>query len=281
MTFLLSVFYFIFGTIIGSFLNVVILRYNTGFALTGRSGCLTCGKKLEWYELIPIFSFLFLKGKCSQCKSPISWQYPIVEFLTGALFLFTINAFLTTGSMSNLLEVTYYLFVIALLVIITVYDIRHTVIPDGIVYTFIAVSLIKLFVTYPINELFTYPHILDLFAGPILFLPFFILWFVSKGRWMGFGDAKLALGMGLFLGLKEGISAVIIGFWIGAVVSVIYMVLERISSSTVFEKIGLFLGGKHLTIKSEIPFAPYLILGTLIALFFTVDVFNLNLFFDL
>lgn len=278
---LLSVLYFIFGTIIGSFLNVVILRYNTGFALTGRSGCLTCGKKLEWYELIPVLSFVFLKGKCSECKSPISCQYPFVEIVTGFLFLLTIHTFLTTGTFWNLVEVAYYLLVVAILTVITVYDIRHTIIPDGLVYTFIVVSFIKIFFDYSLQELLSYPHVLNLLAGPLLFLPFFLLWFVSKGRWMGFGDAKLALGMGFFLGFKEGISAVIIGFWVGALISVIYMTLERILSSTVIQKIGLSLGTKHLTIKSEIPFAPYLILGTLIALFFSVDVFNLGLLFDL
>src|SRR5690242_17998674 len=80
--------FFILGTIIGSYINVVVLRYHTGrSSVTGRSLCFSCGKTLSWYELVPIFSFLFLNGKCLGCNSRISYQYPIVEFITGILFL--------------------------------------------------------------------------------------------------------------------------------------------------------------------------------------------------
>lgn len=273
--------WFVFGAIIGSFLNVVILRYNTGFALSGRSGCLSCGKQLEWYELIPVVSFIFLRGKCRSCESSISWQYPLVEAGTGALFAFTFLSFFNALTVSNISIVAFYLFVISLLVVITVYDIRHTIIPDGLVYAFIAVSFVKLFFTYSLYELTHFPHILDLFAGPLLFLPFFLLWFVSRGRWMGFGDAKLALGIGFLLGIEGGISAIILAFWIGAVVSLVYILLGRIAESAPVKKYALFLHLKHLTIKSEIPFAPYLILGTLLVLFFNIDVFHLESLFGI
>lgn len=266
--------WFVLGTIIGSFLNVVILRYNTGFALSGRSGCLSCGKKLEWYELVPVVSYFFLRGKCSLCKSPISIQYPLVEIGTGILFAMSFAAFYTLPTLSNISDLVFYLVIISILMVITVYDIRHTIIPDGLVYAFIIFSLIRIFFIYPIPELFHYPLILELLAGPILFLPFFLLWFVSKGRWMGFGDAKLALGIGFLLGLSAGISAIILAFWIGAIVSLIYLGLGRISESLPVQKYGLSLHLKHLTIKSEIPFAPYLILGTLLVLFFGIDVLH-------
>jgi len=281
MDWLLYTSYFIFGTIIGSFLNVVILRYNTGFALTGRSGCLSCGKKLQWYELIPILSFLFLRGKCAGCNSKISWQYPLVEFTTGMLFMFTLVNFLDIYNPQSYILTVLYLVIVALLIVIAVYDIRHTIIPDGLVYTFAAVSFIQLFFNYSFYELTHYPHILDLLAGPLLFLPFFLLWFVSRGRWMGFGDAKLAVGIGFLLGLKEGISALVIAFWIGAFVSLVYIMLQKILSSTVIQKTGLFLRLKQLTIKSEIPFAPYLIIGTFLAVFYSLDVFNLYELFGL
>lgn len=98
---------------------------------------------------------------------------------------------------------------------------------------------------------------------------------------MGFGDAKLAVGIGFLLGLKEGISALVIAFWIGAFVSLVYIMLQKILSSTVIQKTGLFLRLKQLTIKSEIPFAPYLIIGTFLAVFYSLDVFNLYELFGL
>jgi leader peptidase (prepilin peptidase)/N-methyltransferase len=86
MNFLIILIFFAFGTIIGSFLNVVIYRTNTGKSLLGRSACMSCKKRLAWYELVPIFSFIFLNGRCGHCKTRISYQYVLVEFLTGLVF---------------------------------------------------------------------------------------------------------------------------------------------------------------------------------------------------
>ena len=95
-----AILFFIFGTIVGSFLNVLILRYNTGIsAARGRSFCFSCGKNLNWLELVPVLSFLFQKGKCRGCKSKISWQYPLVECLTGLLF---VGVFLRYGGVNGL-----------------------------------------------------------------------------------------------------------------------------------------------------------------------------------
>ncbi len=242
--------FFILGTIIGSFLNVVILRYNTGVSITGRSGCFSCGKKLEWYELVPILSFLFLRGKCSKCKTKISWQYPLVELATGLLFAFYIFIFVPNFSFYFLIPTSYYLVIFSLLIVITVYDLRHKIIPDGLVFTFIGLAFLKLFY---------YTNILDILAGPILFIPFFLLWYLSKGKWMGFGDAKLAIGIGFFMGFAGGVSSIILGFWIGAIAGLLW-----IGISAMF--------GKHIGMKSEIPFAPYLILGMLITFFFHINV---------
>lgn len=139
---------------------------------------------------------------------------------------------------------------------------RHKIIPDSLCYTFIAFGLIRLFLGG--ETLFHMPSIMDLLAGPILFAPFAILFFASKGKWMGFGDAKLAWGIGWFLGLTQGVSAIILGFWISALVSA-YL---------------LFRKSRRLTIHSEVPFAPFLILGTFIALFTAVDVMHINFFIE-
>lgn len=253
------IFIFLFGAIIGSFLNVVIYRLGTGSSIArGRSMCFSCGKTLSWYELIPVFSFLIQRGKCRTCKSKISWQYPVVEVTTGLLFL------LTWTSGFQVAELFYYWAIMAILVVIAVYDIRHKIIPNGFAYSFITLSAVPLVWMSGFQ-------MWDWLAGPILFLPFAGLWAVSRGTWMGFGDAKLAWGIGWFLGLYAGVSAIILAFWIGAVWGLGLIALSHAHR--------LLLSGKRFTIKSEIPFGPFLIFGTLLVFFFNIDVFSLTLIF--
>lgn len=261
--------FFVFGSIVGSFLNVVILRYNTGLALKGRSFCFSCGKKLSWYELVPIFSFLFLKRRCRKCKSKISWQYPSVEFLTG--FLFALTFYFFGLSYESIL----YLFIISILVVISVYDLKHKIIPDGLSYIFSISSLLMLVVSN-FQNLSDKFFLLDLLAGPILFLFFYSLWFFSKGKWMGFGDAKLSLGIGWFLGFTYGVSAVILAFWIGAFFAIFVMIIDKMMNSNISKYLNLKT--KHLTMKSEIPFAPFLVLGILIVFFLKIDVLSIGNF---
>ncbi len=260
MDFLLYSIVFIFGTIIGSFLNVVIYRYNTGVTLGGRSKCFSCAKTLSWYELVPIFSFILQRGKCSDCKSKISIQYPAIELLTGILFvaiLATSNVLQNIQIISSILEiipVIYFLLIASLLIVITVYDLHHMIIPNGLVYAFILLAFFALFIDTSLN--FVLPNTLDLLAGPILATPFALLWLLSHGKWMGFGDAKLALGIGWALGLYAGISAIIFAFWTGAIVGVFLLILKS----------------RAFTMKSEIAFGPFLIFGMAIVWFFGVSV---------
>lgn len=278
---------FILGTIIGSFLNVVALRFNSGFSLGGRSQCFSCGKTLRWFELIPLASFIFQKGKCRSCHSKVSWQYIIVEVLTGFIFVaiffkvftsfsfFSSIYFLPTIPLASLwqtgLLTAYYVVVFSLLIVISIYDLKHKIIPDAPVYTFIFLSFLQLF-------FFSYPTLFELLAGPILFMPFFLLWFLSGGKWMGFGDAKLALGMGWFLGLTSGISALFIAFYTGAIVGVGLLFFQWFSKFLKKRSSRLKTGGNHLTMKSEIPFGPFLILGTLLVFFFSINFFEYSLF---
>lgn len=277
MNFLIWFVMFGFGTIIGSFLNVVILRYNTGASLIrGKSSCFSCSKNLSWCEMFPIVSFIALRGKCANCKSKISWQYPLVEFFTGLLFsavYIKLNGGFYFFSQPNLfsdfhldaISHFYYFAVFSILIVITVYDLKHKIIPDLLVFSFAFISLIWLVANVGLANLFQSPYIFNLLAGPILALPFFLMWLLSGGRWIGLGDAKLALGMGWFLGVISGFSAVILGFWIGAAVSLALLSLQKLN-----------LRGKSLTIKSEIPFAPFLALGLLAVFFFGFDVIGLS-----
>jgi len=264
------IFVFIFGTIVGSFLNVLVLRYNTGVsAMKGRSFCFSCGKKLGPLELIPVFSFIFQGGKCAGCGSKISWQYPIVESLTGLLF---VGAFVRYFGLSGLLFETWYVLItlitVSVLISITVYDIKHKIIPDGLVITFGVLALLKIVADYFLMtstpEEIKVHLISYLVAGPALALPLFLIWLVSRGRWMGLGDPKLVLGIGWFLGPVLGLSAVILAFWTGAIYGVVLLILSK------FKWHGLQIDG-----KSEVPFAPFLILGFLLVFFFNIDILGL------
>lgn len=246
----LSIF-FILGTIIGSFLNVVVLRYNTGLSfVSGRSQCFSCSKKLSWYENIPLFSFIFLGGRCLGCKSKISYQYPLVEFLTGTLFL---GVFYEIG-FSVLLPL--YLIIASLLIVMSVYDLKHKIIPNSFVFLFDGLAFILLLSTHSFSSLFSGSGFYDFFAGPILFSFFGTLWLVSRGTWMGFGDAKLALGVGWMLGFSGGIFAIISAFWIGAIWSIIILALQKLNLSKL-----------RLGMKSEIPFAPFIIIALYLQFF--------------
>lgn len=261
MNLLFTILFFIFGAILGSFLNVVSLRYNTGLGFSGRSKCFSCAKTLHFFELIPIFSFIFLGGRCSGCKSKIFIQYPIVEFTTAVL---SSLLFLKFGLST---ETFYFIFIFCLLLIITTYDFKHKIIPEGIVYLFILFSLITIF--FDVNELiFKIPNIYDIISGPTVAFPFFFLWFISKGKWIGLGDGKLALGVGFLLGISGGFSALALAFWIGTIFSIGWILLNKI-----LNKKKLNLGEKQITMKSEVPFAPFIIIGFII-IFFT----GLNLF---
>ncbi len=253
---------FIFGTIIGSFLNVVIARYNTGMTLGGRSKCFTCNRTLRWFELIPVLSFIAQGAACRRCKSKISWQYPIIEALVGLLFVL-IFWFFPPASLETSFTTIYLLLISCLLVVITAYDAKHKIIPDPLVYTFAALAFLKLFFASDLS--LVTPTIWQLLAGPILALPFFLLWLVSKGTWMGLGDAKLTLGIGWVLGLGAGISALVLAFWIGAIISVFWVMVAF----------------KKFKMRYEIPFGPYLILGMYLVLFWNIQVIDTGTFLEL
>ena len=252
-----------FGLIIGSFLNVVVLRRGAK-ALSGRSACFVCGHAIAWYDLVPVFSWIALRGRCRNCACPISMQYPLVEASTGVLFaLFGYWAMpaLTIGHFQILVPLALGFFIVAVLVAIATYDLHHTIIPDSWAYSFAACAFIFRFVLQ--NDMHVISHytlsVEAVVAGPICALPLFALWAFSRGTWMGLGDAKLALGIGWLLGLWHGLIAVMYSFILGSVILVPLLLITHIP--------GLTKVRTGLTMKSEVPFGPFLIASCLIFLF--------------
>lgn len=253
---------FLFGIVIGSFLNVVALRFNTGVGIGGRSKCMSCGNTLTWKELIPLFSFLIQKGVCRKCKSKISWQYPLVEFIAGAVFALLFVMF-PPLSVSAMITTVLYLIITCLALVMVVYDIKHKIIPDQFVFVFAGMCLLTLFIGG--ESFYHLPTFWQLIAGPFLATPFAFLWIISRGKWIGLGDAKLVLGIGWLLGIGAGINAIILAFWLATVISVLWIA---------------FVFKKYKT-KMEIPFGPYLILGMYITLFFGFKFIDINMVISL
>ena len=253
MNLILSLFIFILGLEVGSFLNVVIYRIHKKESfLKGRSYCPHCLHKLSWYDLIPVLSFIFLKGKCKYCKKSISIQYPLVEIATGALFLAIfkfsgINEFSLLSLQS--LNLVYLLTIVSISIVVFVYDLKHLLISDSLIYSATAIVLLYRLIDFQGLKISFLSAV-----GAMLFFLFIFL--ISKGRWLGFGDVKLVFFMGLFLSFPNILVALFLSFLIGAIIGV------------------AMIGSKKRTLKSEIPFGPFLITGTYLALFFGEKIIN-------
>ncbi len=269
---------FALGAIVGSYLNVVALRYGTEMSsFKGRSICFHCGRNLKWFEMIPIFSFIFLGGKCRTCKARLSPQYFLAEITTGIVFvgiflrqyyLWPVYSVLSHGFSWSTLFFFYYIVVFSLLIIMALYDIRHKIIPDNLVYTFIILSVAKLFLFIYVKGLpISTINVFNLFSPLILSVPFALLWYFSRGRWLGFGDAKLIFGIGALLGFVSGLSAVTLAFWLGSIWVLFFWLYQQ------------FSGRPRIGWQSEIPLAPFLILAAFIIFLWHFDFFNLNLIF--
>lgn len=259
MLFILAIVFFVLGIIIGSFLSVVICRYNTNKNLGGRSACMSCQTTLHWYELIPLASFFFLRGRCRTCRTKISMQDPLVELFSGLIFValfFKLKTVFFIDSFSFVLSYGYYAAMFSLLLIVSFYDIKHKIIPDVMSLTLGIGAFIGMF--FFSGGTF-YPHVPSLshfLAGFVISIPFALFWLVSKGRWMGLGDAKLSVGLGFLLGMEAVLSGTVLAFWIGSLAGISLLLSKKIKST-----------------KSEIPFAPFLVLGAMIAFFFGINLF--------
>lgn len=256
---------FVFGVIIGSFLNVYLYRLHTGKSLMGSSHCLSCGTRLRAYELVPLFSYLALRGRCRSCQSYIPPRYFLVEILTGLLFVAVV---LTAADIMTMLHS---LIIVSLLVVIAVYDLYHMIIPDELVFALTTVvlsnQLYLMIIGYPVTS-FAYSIAAALLAS--LFL--MVLWRVSRGTWIGFGDVKLIIPLALSVGYGAVFSMTVLSFWIGALMGGLLLLWQKVQRRG--QPHLRFLTHK-LTMRSAVPFAPFLILGYLTVVFFGIDVIAL------
>jgi prepilin signal peptidase PulO-like enzyme (type II secretory pathway) len=256
---------FIFGLIVGSFLNCVIYRLQANEKVGGmsRSHCVKCGHVLRWYDLIPVLSFLVLKGKCRYCKKPISIQYPLVEIATGLLFVLIFWHWhfgfdLAFGFWA--LDLFYLLLIACFLIVIFVYDLKHYLILDKVIYPAIILTILYRFIDSLIVSHWGLGLVIGvfdfLFAAVIAAGFFAIIVFGSRGKYMGAGDIKLGFLMGLVLGYPQILTGLFLSFLFGAIIGT-----------------GLIIAKKK-TLKSQVPFGPFLVTGTFTAMFCGEQILN-------
>lgn len=252
------------GLIVGSFLTVVVSRIGTEESiLWTRSRCPHCKEKLSWYELLPVLSYLAQNGQCRSCERPIARTYLVIELSTSILLILvgygvfsgalpTFASPLGVGmgfpsTIALLVTFLYYAFFTASAVAIAMYDYLHKLIPGALVLPLVWIGLIAQVAHAIVMRDAKLLVVSGLTAAAIFFL-FWGIWFFSRGRAMGRGDADIALAIAITLGPATALIGLAFAFWLGAIFGILSLVAGRLGW------------------KSEMPFAPFLFLGALVAL---------------
>ncbi|MFA5052309.1 MAG: prepilin peptidase [Patescibacteria group bacterium] len=235
----------ILGLVVGSFLNAVIYRLHAGVSfMHGRSYCPHCKHNLASKDLVPLFSFLFLRGRCRYCQKPISWQYPLVELMTAAGFIAVLWKFDVSATL-----LVYCLYT-CLLMIIFVFDLRYYLILDR-------VSIPAVIIAGVLSAIVLHISVASLFIGAVIGGGFFLIQFlVSRGKWIGGGDIRLGVLMGVMLGWPQILVALVIAYFIGSVIGV-----------------GLIVSRRKKW-QSQVPFGTFLSVATFITFFIGPAVVN-------
>ena len=234
---------FLIGLSLGSFLNSWVWRAHENIRISrGRSICPSCRRRLTWYENIPILSYVFLKGECRTCKHLIPKHFIFVELITALIFLFV------TWYEVNFAAFDYYVYLrnimfVGILVVIFIYDYLYKEIIPGIVWFGVAVAVFFHFFT-------NHASVGSMFFGALIGGGFFLIQYLfSKGRWIGGGDVRMGIMIGVWLGWQATILALIMAYVIGALFSVVLIIVKKKS------------------MKSEIPFGTFLAVSTFLALY--------------
>lgn len=227
----------------------------------GRSRCDHCGKVLVWYELIPVLSFLVLRGRCSVCAQPIPFRYSVIEAIMGGAFLGIMQRFLFSDMVNGIMthdiassSGILYLHAGAVfigvfcLIGIFAFDAAYRIIPDSLTGILFFAGIVESAIKITFLGIESISSVASAAAGISVF--FFALWFFTEGKGMGFGDVKLSVVLPVFVGSLEGIASVFLAFWIGAAVS-----------------LGLIAAGRKKS-KDQIAFGPFLAAGALAVLLY-------------
>jgi leader peptidase (prepilin peptidase)/N-methyltransferase len=249
---------FIFGALIGSFLNVCIFRIPSGtFWKSHRSVCPHCGAGIPFYLNIPILGWLLIKGRARCCKSRLSVQYPAVELLTACIFVLFYWKFAfvkwSNGTIqfdpADLIRFVHAIVLSSLLIVCSVIDLRHFIIPDVISLPMIVLSPLVAYLHPELDYLSSFIGVLA--GGFSLYAIAWIYWLVKREIGMGMGDVKLLAAMGGWLGYQSVIPTIFYGSILGAVIGITIMLFSR-----------------KMTLKSAVPFGPFLAVGGLLHLYF-------------
>ncbi len=249
----ITILLFVLGTVIGSFVNVVMYRTIAGESwVHGRSHCEQCKRKIHWYDNIPLLSFIVLRGKCRFCQTPISISHPVIEFLTGTLFVWWYWGgslfFKLTNQPFHYAQPLFWLTVGVLFLIIFFTDAFYMLIPDEAVIVLAVLTFIYRVALTLYGVMQMGDFLRTLLAAGACGLFFFSLWFFTKGKGMGFGDVKLAIPFGLLLGWPNVLVGIFVAFVSGAIVGVTLVI------------------GRKKKLKQAVPFGPFMILGMVVAL---------------
>jgi leader peptidase (prepilin peptidase)/N-methyltransferase len=267
---LIAVLIFLFGLIIGSFLNVCIVRIPAGKSIVlPSSACVQCGEAIRAYDNIPVLSYLLLAGRCRQCKARISTMYPVVEFLTGLLFLACYEAFGLTA------EALKWVLFLAIILVLVFTDLRERVLPDVVNYTGLGLGLVLSLFTKPsdgtaawiANHMFDFPPptpVISLADGLVgAAVGSSLLWLVSEAYFrlrgregMGLGDVKMMLMAGAFLGAKRTLLTIFAGSVLGSVLGLLFILARRKGS------------------EYELPFGSFLGMAAVLVVFFGTPIIN-------
>ncbi len=234
------IFSLLLGLCVGSFINALVWRIATGRGLGGRSMCPQCHKTLGARDLIPVVSFILLKGRCRQCHKKISWQYPTVEIVTAAAFVavyWQVQQGLPMGQ--GIAQVV----ILSLLIALFSIDFEYGLLPDILTLPAIGIATLSRLIASQAPA----DAVVDMIFGATIGVAFFsIQWLASHGRWIGDGDIRLGALMGVLLGVPGVLLALVISYIFGAAVACVL----------------LLKGGK--TLRSTIALGPFLIAGTLV-----------------
>ncbi len=292
----MSIFAFIVGACLGSFANVIMTRLNA-LSLLSRSQCLSCGHPIRKRDNIPIISYLIRGGKCYTCNSKYSSQYMWVELAMGAIGVI-VWSHVTSGSIFDMYVVSdtmpMYVYILrysldmivfTLLMCISTYDIRHKIVPIQLSLSLIIVGLIlamtRLWMpgidTYVgLGTGIVYGHLsvdnafVEILGGLLTALPYALLFFVSRGRWVGFGDVLVFAGVGWAFGLVSGISIFLSSIWIGSIMVMVWTMIHKQSAS----KAGVT--HEQNIAKVEIPFAPFIAIAALLVYTLHLDILGIQ-----